>query len=106
MEKANYEFWSTVEEISIPQAAYLWCGYEMPPDETETVEGLEPKWIIVERFERSLGNRLKGKSIPEKVKHVLFKLIQAAISGQLLLRDGRKLKAEITGCVKILRHRA
>ena len=61
MERANYEFWSTVEEISISQAAYLWCGYEMPPDEP----------LIVESFWRSV-EQIKGKAIPERVKLVLF----------------------------------
>jgi len=94
MERANYEIWSTVKEISIPRAAYLWCDYEMPPDEPEIVEHLEPSLVMIERFERSLGKRIKGKSIPERVKRVLFQLIQACISGQLLLRDDKKLEAE------------
>lgn len=95
MEKANYEFWSTVEEISIPQAAYLWCGYEMPPDEPVIFEPFEGTLAMIERFERSQEERIKGKSIPQNVKLVLYQLIQAGISGQLLLRDGRKLEAEI-----------
>jgi hypothetical protein len=49
---------------------------------------------MIERFERPRGGRIKGKSIPQIVKPVLFQLIQAAISGQLLLKDGRKLDAE------------
>jgi hypothetical protein len=95
MERANYEFWSTFEEISISQAAYLWCGYEMPPDEPEEiVERFEGTQAMIARFERLQEKRIKGKSIPENVKLVLFQLIHAAISGQLLLNDGSKLEAE------------
>jgi len=94
MERANYEFWSTVEEISISQAAYLWCDCEPPPDEPEIVEHLDDTHIMIERAERPRGGRIKGKNIPQIVKLVLFQLIQAAISGQLLLKDGRKLEVE------------
>jgi hypothetical protein len=88
MEKANFEFWNTIAEISLPQAAYLWCGYEMPPDEIIVVE--RPGFRVGERVK---ATEMKGKALPQNVRLVLFQLINAGISGSLLLKDGQKLQS-------------
>lgn len=90
MEKANYDFWKTIEDLSISQAAYLWCGYEMPPDETTTSIQQMPYDAFGEKnyYSRTVV-RAKEKTLPQTVKFILFQLIQAIDSGSLKLKSAK-----------------
>lgn len=82
MEKTNFDLWSKVEKISLMQAAFLWCGYEPPPD---VLREIKPNRAYIK------GTEFKEKPLPQMVKIILFQIVNAVKTGQLALEAGLNL---------------
>jgi len=91
MKEANYNFWDAFENLTLLQAAYLWCGFEPPVDELEN-PSIKHKNSYFQYLIPHV-DRLKPKPLPQDVKLIFIQLINAIKDKRLKLITSRTINA-------------